>query len=301
MPFWYLLTFMTSIMVDSPIYLLRQIIIFAAYLAVITAAYAILLRLIIAFLFAAADLFFEGWDPGPDARRPSTRRQRRRRPKHSPHHQRWETGPDARHPPSVRHHLCHRRNRHPSPTFTSIHRLIVVFLRFVFDTHDATPPVHHHPRTPRTSIPRLVVVLLYRVIRLIVGLLRHVHRQPWYDSVAAPASVDASACPHVAAHYVNTMHLNPPIGCCVSPPRSPCTSSHRWIVVCIRESEIPNFTASASSHVAASVAASAASSVASSDNVPSDVEPSVHSHPWEAPMTTLLQLIFVLFRRHHCL
>ena len=74
----------------------------------------------------------------------------------------------------------------------------------------------------------------------------------------------------------------------------------RWIVVCIRESESPNVTASASSHVTASVAASAASSVASSDNVPSDVEPSVHSHPWEAPMTTLLLLIVVLFRRAPC-
>ena len=72
MPFCYLLAFMTSILVESPIYLLRQIIIFSAYLAVITAAYAILLRLIIAFLFTAADLFFEGWDPDPDARRPST-------------------------------------------------------------------------------------------------------------------------------------------------------------------------------------------------------------------------------------
>ena len=175
-----------------------------------------------------------------------------------------------------------------------------MFLRGAFGTLHAIPSVHHLPWTHRTSIHRLVVVLLRRVLRLIVGLLLHVHRQPWCDSVADLASVVASACSRVAAPFGDTMHLNPPIGCCVSPPRSPCTSSHRWIVVCIHESESPNVTASASSHVAASVAASAASSVASSDNVPSDVEPSVHSHPWEAPMTTLLRLIVVLFCRAPC-
>ena len=152
LPSWFLLTFLTSTLVESNPHLLQQIIFFPTDLALISAAYSILLRLIVECLFAAANLLFEGWDPGPDARRPSTRRKRRRRPRYSPHHQRWNTGSDACHPPSVCRHLRHRRKRYPSSPITSINRLVVGLLCGVFGTHDANPPVHHLPWTPCTSI-----------------------------------------------------------------------------------------------------------------------------------------------------
>ena len=112
-----------------------EILFFPDDVAFITAAYTILLRLIVVCFFASADLLFQGWDPGPDAHRPSTRRQRRSRPRHSPYVHRWNPGTSA-HLPSVHRHLRRRRKRSPPPPYTSILlRLIVVFFR----------PVHRLP------------------------------------------------------------------------------------------------------------------------------------------------------------
>ena len=76
-------------MVDAQPQLFMSLLCFPVDLAIIVIIFLLAHHLIVASMFGLMDHFIAGWDPGPDARRPSTRRQRRKRPKHSPFNHRW--------------------------------------------------------------------------------------------------------------------------------------------------------------------------------------------------------------------
>ena len=88
-PFWFLISFMTSTLVDEYPSLFHQLLFFLVDVSVIVVTYLALIRLIVMSFFGIFDCVFHGWDPSPDQYTPSHRCMLRRCTKQSPQDHRW--------------------------------------------------------------------------------------------------------------------------------------------------------------------------------------------------------------------